>query len=762
MPHKPLASATWKAKTRPEKEATITRAIRDYGTGRFSHYIDCSVLHDVPYGTFVNRLTGATQQHTTAHEHENRLSGASRAALTVHIDRMITMGFPPIYETVRLWAEQLRTFQLDYNPNEEPIGVHWPAEFIGKHEALQLKWVTARDSNRRAVEGNPWVLKEWFKLLEKTMQELDIVPPDTYNMDETGYMLGIADRVHQAVCRRSAATAQFSQPGAREWVTVIEAINAAGAQVPPYVIFKAKQMTRSLLTTFQARFVDKAFLAITDNGWSDKDNGMAWLQHFNATSPPSAPGRWRLLIMDGHSTHKDLEFINYSLANRIQLICLPSHSTHLLQPLDVGIFGPLKAAYSSTLLRLMAEEGLTQVNKEDFLEVYTEMRAMVFDKLNITASFRATGISPVDAQAVLSKLPPTLTADISPPAKSNATQFAPSGSFYADENAPPTPSSRALARPPPTTPSRQPLKDLSSPRCTPATRHRLRRTASKMELADELIKSLGEGEGERIGRLYKQAIKGIAVVVDSMDLLRAENTKLRQSHARSIQRKSIKKVVTKGQSPALQTTHCCPQSGQGNETRACKAASKSKSQQKDAVCDELLMSFREDLVMRHEGHNIPVPAVERTLNRINEDLVAWKEAEEAARVAHNAWKETVKKETTNMADKVSAMEAIHAKADLLDDMVIAHFTSLGAAATLAAIDQLATGDADDEAEDEGNATEDDDMEPFHPQQLDPRLHEASPQPSSPPTGEGSYQHTDIELEWALEEGPEADSGFEPF
>ena len=27
------------------------------------------------------------------------------------------------------------------------------------------------------------------------------------------------------------------------------------------------------------------------------------------------------------------------------VLCLPPHSTHLLQPLDVGLFGPLQHAY---------------------------------------------------------------------------------------------------------------------------------------------------------------------------------------------------------------------------------------------------------------------------------------------------------------------------------------------------------------------------------------------------------------------------------
>ena len=53
-------------------------------------------------------------------------------------------------------------------------------------------------------------------------------------------------------------------------------------------------------------------------------------------------GEYRFLIVDGHASHILNEFIKFIKANKIICICLPPHSTHLLQPLDVSVFGPLK------------------------------------------------------------------------------------------------------------------------------------------------------------------------------------------------------------------------------------------------------------------------------------------------------------------------------------------------------------------------------------------------------------------------------------
>ena len=42
--------------------------------------------------------------------------------------------------------------------------------------------------------------------------------------------------------------------------------------------------------------------------------------------------------MDNHKSHLSKELIDYAKSENIELLCLPAHSTHLLQPLDVGFY----------------------------------------------------------------------------------------------------------------------------------------------------------------------------------------------------------------------------------------------------------------------------------------------------------------------------------------------------------------------------------------------------------------------------------------
>jgi hypothetical protein len=58
------------------------------------------------------------------------------------------------------------------------------------------------------------------------------------------------------------------------------------------------------------------------------------------------------------------------------------YSSHLLQPLDVGCFGPLKRAYGD-LVEAKMRLGFNYIDKHDFLKAYPTARQKVFSIQNI-------------------------------------------------------------------------------------------------------------------------------------------------------------------------------------------------------------------------------------------------------------------------------------------------------------------------------------------------------------------------------------------
>lgn len=66
----------------------------------------------------------------------------------------------------------------------------------------------------------------------------------------------------------------------------------------------------------------------------------------NHTKEKAGMRGYRLLLVDGHSSHVSLDFLDYADRNRIIVLVLSPHATHRLQPLGVGLFSPLSKAYS--------------------------------------------------------------------------------------------------------------------------------------------------------------------------------------------------------------------------------------------------------------------------------------------------------------------------------------------------------------------------------------------------------------------------------
>jgi hypothetical protein len=99
---------------------------------------------------------------------------------------------------------------------------------------------------------------------------------------------------------------------------------------------------------------------------------------------------------------------------------MPAHSSHLLQPLDVGCFGPLKRAYGK-IIEDQGRLGYNYIDKLDFLKAYPAAHQEVFTMENIQSGFRATGLIPSNPTAVLDKLNLDLGTPTSPPSEGNAS-----------------------------------------------------------------------------------------------------------------------------------------------------------------------------------------------------------------------------------------------------------------------------------------------------------------------------------------------------
>ena len=81
-----------------------------------------------------------------------------------------------------------------------------------------------------------------------------------------------------------------------------------------------------------------SMFAVSELGWINQDT---YLKLFDFFINSILPARPVLLIQDGHGSHISTELVERARTNDMHLLCLPSHTTYLLQPLWVCL-NPLK------------------------------------------------------------------------------------------------------------------------------------------------------------------------------------------------------------------------------------------------------------------------------------------------------------------------------------------------------------------------------------------------------------------------------------
>ena len=104
----------------------------------------------------------------------------------------------------------------------------------------------------------------------------------------------------------------------------------------------------------------------SSKGWMEEEHFHNWFVNvFFPHAKKTAPGK-HLLIVDGHVSHLGLRTLNYAAAQDIILLSLLPHSSHILQPLDVGVYGPYKRAWRDIMQDYYRDNFYKQIDNCDF------------------------------------------------------------------------------------------------------------------------------------------------------------------------------------------------------------------------------------------------------------------------------------------------------------------------------------------------------------------------------------------------------------
>jgi len=175
---------------------------------------------------------------------------------------------------------------------------------------------------------------------------------------------------------------------------------------------------------------------------------------------------------------------------------MPAHSSHLLQPLDVGCFSPLKRAYGR-LVENKARRQFNHIDKFDFLEAYPQAHTEAFTTENIKNSFAASGLVPFNPETVLGRL--NIQLKTSTPPGSQSTNSA------------------------------------------PKTPHNLRQLEKQASTIKKLLRQRTQSPSSPTKSALNQLVKGCEMAMNSAIILTKENRDLRAAHEKQTQKRKRSK-----------------------------------------------------------------------------------------------------------------------------------------------------------------------------------------------------------------------------
>ena len=349
----------------------------------------------VPAQTLRDRLSKGRQYSTPIQGAPTLLSKEAEGKIVQHILKLSSLGYPLSRLEVIALATQSAELLGSRPANGPKLSKRWFERFMGRWPQLKLA-KAQKLSIKRAKATSEETVGNYFRELRTiiTKHDLESKPHLIYNVDETGFQTehepakavgGRHQKLNSITSERGALT------------TVLACGNAVGNSLPPYFVFKGKRDDPRLM----AGALPGSRHSMSDTGWSNGEVFKKFLEeHFIPHLPKRDDGQHALLMYVGHASHISLPLIELAKEHNIILFVLPPHTSHALQPLDVGTFKPVKTYYAMECQKEMRRRPGEVITRFDVCRLISAAFLKGVTPSNLINSFKATGIFPLNPDVI--------------------------------------------------------------------------------------------------------------------------------------------------------------------------------------------------------------------------------------------------------------------------------------------------------------------------------------------------------------------------
>ncbi|XP_014673791.1 PREDICTED: uncharacterized protein LOC106814043 [Priapulus caudatus] len=285
----------------------------------------------------------------------------------------------------------------------------WYYAFMKRNcKIVEMRKETLLENCRAKLTKN--ATDKWFGGFRDFLARADVLdkPSRIWNADETGFCMGSSASKQKIIGPPRKENAHqvphVSGGNSKQRLTVMFCGSADGRMMPPFLVYPSPQ-PRGYNPLTGA--IEDSEIAYTKKGWMDADTFCKFIQHFDKHAGTDRPV---VLLIDSVSSHVHMAAFEDAKARGIEIYRIVPNATHLMQPLDKGVFGPLKAKWHQVVRHNTRDHPDIPIGKVNFAEKLKEAFLLFYKPLTIINSFKAPGIYPVDSTVISStRLKPTIT-----------------------------------------------------------------------------------------------------------------------------------------------------------------------------------------------------------------------------------------------------------------------------------------------------------------------------------------------------------------
>lgn len=335
------------------------------------------------------------KNHKTAKSSMGRkpiLNEEQEEDLCRRIIRLAEVGYPLTGKVLRKCVFNFchaNNIAHPFNAAREMAGRFWLSGFLNRHPQIRNRKAQSMNP-ARAQKLNKFIVNDHFAKLKEILNNIDIMdkPQCIYNMDEKGCRLALHHQ-QTVLAKKGAKRVHLVANEHGQNVTIVSCGSALGCAIPPLVLFKGKR----LKPEWQDSLPPGSLALMTAKGSMTIETFKKWLYHF-AKYKTAGPC---LLIFDGARCHLDYSIVSVADELGITLYCLPSNTTHELQPMDKAVFRAFEHYWDEEVLKYWSRYRDRSLTKQRFGAIFS----IVWDKCmtpdNIKSGFAACGIYPFNA-----------------------------------------------------------------------------------------------------------------------------------------------------------------------------------------------------------------------------------------------------------------------------------------------------------------------------------------------------------------------------